>query len=134
MPELKHIPLHEIDEPPLPMRGKMNEEKLMQLMNSIVNIGQQLPAQVKLVDGRYQIASGHRRYIALQRLSRDTMMCLVYGHDEKLDLSAMVSENLDREDVNAAEEALFYAQVQEQHNFDEAGLCTFVKREPDYIA
>ncbi len=134
MPELKHIPLHEIDAPPLPMRARMNEAKLTELMNSIVNIGQQLPAQVKLVDGRYQIVSGHRRFVALERLSRDKMMCLVYGPDEKLDVDAMVSENEDREEVNAAEQALFYAQLIDQRQLDEASLCALVKRTPDYIA
>lgn len=134
MPELKHIPLHEIDEPALPMRAKMDEGRLADLMNSIVNIGQQLPAQVKMVDGRYQIVSGHRRFIALQRLARDRMMCLVYGPDEKLDVEAMVSENEDREEVNAAEQALFYAQLMEQRGWGEEELCRGVKRTPDYIA
>ena len=134
MPELKHIPLHEIDEPPLPMRGRMDDGRLTELMNSIVNIGQQLPGQVKMVDGRYQIVSGHRRFIALQRLNRDTMMCLVYGPAEHLDVEAMVSENEDREEVNAAEQALFYAQLLEQRGWGEEELCRAVKRGPDYIA
>ncbi len=134
MPELKHIPLHEIDEPPLPMRARMNEAKLTELMNSIVNIGQRAPIEVKLVDGRYQINSGHRRFIAMQRLGRDRIMALVYGPEESCDVDAMVAENVDREDVNAAEEALFYAQVLEKYNLDEAGMCAKVKRSPDYIA
>jgi ParB family chromosome partitioning protein len=134
MPELRHVPLSEIDEPALPMRAKMDDTKLAELMNSITNIGQQLPAQVKMVNGRYQIVSGHRRFIALGRMSRDTMMCLVYGPDEKLDVEAMVSENEDREEVNAAEQGLFYAQLMEQRSWGEEELCRAVKRTPDYIA
>jgi|SRR5215471_1445440 len=134
MPELKHIPLHEIDEPPLPMRAKMDDEGLTRLMNSIVNLGQHTPAHVKLANGRYEIITGHRRYVALQRLGRERMMCLVYGPEENADEALMVSENEDREAVNAAEQALFYAQLLDKHNLDEAGLCARVKRPADYIA
>src|SRR5215831_14416559 len=116
------------------MRAQMDEGRLSELMNSIINIGQHTPAFVKVVDGRYRIFAGHRRYVALERLSRETMMCLLYGPDEKLDLETMVSENLDRDEVNAAEEALFYAQAMEERQLDEAGLCALVKREPHYIA
>jgi len=116
------------------MRAKMDDAKLAELMNSIVNIGQQLPAQVKLVAGRYQIVSGHRRLVALEKLGRDRMMCLVYAPNEVLDVEAMVSENEDREEVNAAEQALFYAQLLEQRNWGEEELCRAVKRSPDYIA
>jgi len=134
MPELKYISLHEIDPPSLPMRAKMDDAKLAELMNSIVNIGQQLPAQVKLIDGRYQIVSGHRRLVALEKLGRDKMMCLVYGPNEPLDVEAMVSENEDREEVNAAEQALFYAQLLDARGWGEEELCRAVKRSPDYIA
>lgn len=134
MPELKQIPLHEIDEPTLPMRAKMDDGKLVTLMNSIVNNGQHTPAFVKMVDGRYQIVSGHRRFVALQRLGRERMSCLVFGPDENCDENIKVSENEDREEVNAAEQALYYAQLLDQRGLDEAGLCALVKRAPDYIA
>lgn len=134
MPELKHIPLFLIDEPELPMRAQMDEGKLTELMNSIVQIGQQLPVQVREKDGRYEIITGHRRFIALHRLGRDNIMALVLKPGEDAGLAAMIAENSEREDVNRAEEAIWLAQILEKYNATEDQLCALVKRSPDYVA
>lgn len=134
MPELKHIALGLIDEPALPMRATMNEENMLSLMNSIVQIGQQLPVQLREQNGRYQIITGHRRFIAMQKLGRETIMSLVLKPGEDMGLAAMIAENSEREEVNRAEEALWLAQICDEHNATEEQLCALVKRSPDYVA
>lgn len=133
MPELKHIPLHLIDEPELPMRATMDDEKLMSLMNSIAQIGQQLPIQVRERSGRYEVITGHRRWVACTRLGREHIMALVMKPGEDQGPAAMIAENTEREDVNRAQEAIWMAQLVEQHGATEDSLCALVKKSPDYV-
>jgi ParB/RepB/Spo0J family partition protein len=133
MPELKNIPLHLIDEPDLPMRASMDEQKLLELQNSITNIGQRLPAEVIEKNGRYEIRTGHRRFVVLQRLGREHMMCLVLQAGEDAGYAGMLAENAEREGVNRAEEAVWMAQLVEKHNTTEDQLCALVKKSPDYV-
>lgn len=133
IPKLLRIPLHEIDPPELPMRATMDEGKMRELMDSIAALGQQLPAQVKMVNGRYQIVTGHRRFMACQKLGVKDLLCMVYPKGHEPDAAAMLAENAVRENVNRAEEALWMAQLVEHHGFTEEMLCNKVQRGPDYI-
>jgi ParB family chromosome partitioning protein len=133
MPELKNIPLHLIDEPRLPMRATMDDEKLTSLMNSIAQIGQQLPIQVRERDGRYEVITGHRRWVACTKLGREHIMALVMKPGEDQGPAAMIAENREREDVNRAQEAIWMAELVEKHNATEDSLCALVKMSPDYV-
>jgi ParB/RepB/Spo0J family partition protein len=133
MPELRRVPLHEIDEPQLAMRATLDDAKLLELQTNIATIGLLQPIGIFAREGRYEIEFGHRRFLAVRNLGWRDIPALVFGDDELQHGAAMVAENTLREDVNAAEEALFYAQLIERRNLDEEKLCALVKRSPDYI-
>lgn len=133
MPELRHIPLTDIDEPPLPVRATMDDGKLDELADSIRQIGLQLPIVVIRDNGRYRINTGHRRYVAHQRLGKHDIMCLVREPGEIEEVAAMVAENACREDVNPAEESIWLAQLVEQHGYTEEQLMQLTKHSADYI-
>lgn len=134
MPELKHIPLGLIDAPELAMRAEMSEEGLADLVESMRELGLQQPINVRVRSDRYQIISGHRRFLAAQQLAWDKIMSLVWDTDERTSYAQMLAENSVREDVNAAEEALWYAQLMDKFHLDEPGLLALVKRSPNYVA
>lgn len=133
MPELRRVPLHEIDQPQLPMRSQMDDAKLHELAQSMAAQGLLQPIGIFPSDGRYEIEFGHRRFLAAQQLGWPDIPALVFSPGELQNGAAMVAENTLREDVNAAEEALFYAQLLERYGWDESTLCDRVKRSPDYI-
>jgi ParB family chromosome partitioning protein len=133
MPELKTILLSEIDEPPLAIRLTMDDEALRDLGDSIRTIGLQQPITVIQEDGRYRIVTGHRRYIAHQRINRTEIMCLVRQPGEVEEIAAMVHENILREDVNPAEEAIFYARLVDEKGFGESQLMDLTHRSAEYI-
>lgn len=155
MPELRTIPIAEIDEPPLPMRASMDDGKLKELAESIADAGLQQPITVverkhkctcsELVEcdplsecptyagSRYEIVTGHRRFIAHQMLNRHEVLCIVRQPGEVEIAAAMIAENCCREDVNAAEEAIWMAQLVEQHGFTEEQLMKATRRSADYI-
>src|SRR2546428_792487 len=47
--------------------------------------------------------------------------------------AAKVAANLDREDWNPAQEAVYYRQLVDKYQLDEAGLCALVRRSADYV-
>jgi ParB family transcriptional regulator, chromosome partitioning protein len=133
MAELRTIPIAEIDEPPLPMRQTMNDAGLNELADSIREVGLVQPITVIADNGRFRIVAGHRRFLAAQKIGSQEIACIVRQAGDVSELATMVAENSCREDVNAAEEAVWYAQLVEQNNYTEAQLMQLTKRSADYI-
>lgn len=133
LPELENIPLALIAEPELPARERMDAEALDDLKASLAELGLLSPIVVKRYKSGFQVVAGHRRFLAARELRWREIRAFVYPanwHDAD---AAMLHENIVREQLNAAEEAVFFAQLLERHKLDEAGLCRLVKRSPDYI-
>lgn len=133
MPELRHIAVHLIDPPELAMRAELSDEGMAELKASLEAIGLQQPINVRVKDDRYQIISGHRRWLAAQQLGWRDIMALVWQAGDDAYFAQMLHENSVREDVNAAEEALWYAQLVEKFALDEAGLMLRVRKSASYI-
>lgn len=62
---------------PLGKTRNNDPAKVQQLRESIAEIGQQVPIDVLLVDGRYYGFSGCHRFEAMQTLGRETIKCRV---------------------------------------------------------
>jgi ParB family chromosome partitioning protein len=133
MPELRNLTLGEIDPPDLPIRIAMSDAKMKDLCDSMSKIGLLQPIVVKPVNGRYEIECGHRRFIAATQLGWPTIRALVFKPEELSEGAAMLAENICRESITAAEEALLFAQAQEKFSLDEDGLVAMFRRTPDYI-
>jgi ParB family chromosome partitioning protein len=90
---------------------------------SIAEHGQQVPILVRpspQTEGRYQVAYGHRRLEALQRLGRPVKAIVKHLSDEQL-VVAQGRENLERRDLSFIERALFAARL-EDHGFARSAL------------
>ena len=62
----------------------IDEDELNRLTESIKSMGQLTPATVRELDsGKYELLSGHKRYIALQRLGYKTILCRVCDFNDK---------------------------------------------------
>lgn len=155
MPELRELFTAEIDEPPLPIRMAMDEAKLAELSESMATTGllqpiavvqrvtyydanendyDSKPANIITEEAvRYEIIAGHRRFIAASRLGWAKIRCVVYQPGDINTRAAMLAENIHREDLSAAEEAVWFAQLLETDAPSEAELCTVVHKSPDYV-
>jgi ParB family transcriptional regulator, chromosome partitioning protein len=83
---------------------------------SIAEHGQQVPILVRPsseTDGRYQVAYGHRRLEALQRLGRPVKAIVKNLSDEQL-IVAQGRENLERRDLSFIERALFAMRLEDR--------------------
>jgi len=134
MSKLAKVLLSEIDQPKLPIRISMDETKMQDLCESMREIGLLQPIGLKTVDGRYEIEFGHRRFIAASRLKWREISAIVFSAKELAVGAAMLAENVEREDITAAEEAVLFAQAMERDKLDEAGLMKRFRRSANYIA
>jgi ParB family chromosome partitioning protein len=131
--ELRTIALSEIDEPELAIRLTMNDEQLQELAGSIRAIGLQQPITVVTSEGRYRIVTGHRRYLAHQMNNSTEILCVIRAPEEVQEIAAQVHENIIREDINPAEEAIFYARLVEEKGYNESDLMDLTQRSSAYI-
>ena len=103
---VKEIQLDKIKPGRFQPRSNFNNEKLIELTNSIKNQGVLSPILVRELGlNEFEVIAGERRLRASINAGLETIPCLV---DQKQDQDALISaliENLQREDLNAVEEA-----------------------------
>ncbi|KAA2212453.1 plasmid partitioning protein RepB [Teichococcus oryzae] len=100
-----------------------NDVELQALVQSIQEAGQQVPVLVRPhpdIPGRYQMAYGHRRLIAVRRLGFKLKAVIRPLTDAEL-VVAQGKENIERRNLTFIERALFAAHL-EQHGFDRPTL------------
>ncbi|NJN61298.1 MAG: ParB/RepB/Spo0J family partition protein [Coleofasciculaceae cyanobacterium RL_1_1] len=103
--EIKEISLSLLDLPPYQPRAYFDEIALTELATSIREHGVIQPVLVRpKLGGRYELLAGGRRYRACQAIDRATIPAIVRELDDRQALTATVTENLLREDLNPVEE------------------------------
>jgi ParB family chromosome partitioning protein len=103
--EIREIDLSLIDLPNYQPRAYFDETALAELTSSIRENGIIQPVLVRSkIGGRYELLAGGRRYRACQTIKRETIPAIVRELDDRQALTATVTENLLREDLNPIEE------------------------------
>jgi ParB family transcriptional regulator, chromosome partitioning protein len=104
--ELREIAVELIAPNPNQPRRSFEEESLMGLAESIRARGVLQPVLVRpLVDGRYELIAGERRWRAARMAQLETLPALVRRHDDAASLEIALIENMAREDLNPVEQA-----------------------------
>ena len=117
--EVKNIPLVRIHTSPLNPRKTIDEGDLQDLSNNIKQQGLLQPITVRPIEaddtnplgGEFEIVCGERRYRAVSMLEEDTIPCIVREMTDEEALDAMITENLQRQDVDPIEEAFAFGQL-----------------------
>ena len=117
--EVKNIPLVRIHTSPLNPRKTIDEGDLQDLSNNIKQQGLLQPITVRPIEaddtnplcGEFEIICGERRYRAVSMLEKDTIPCIVREMTDEEALDAMITENLQRKDVDPIEEAFAFGQL-----------------------
>ena len=111
------IATSDIDPNPNQPRRSFDEESLSQLADSIKEIGVLQPILVQEKKGRYQIVAGERRFRAARLAGLRTIPAIVRTFSAKEQLEAALIENLQREDLNAIEEAQAVRHLMDQCDY-----------------
>ena len=116
-------------------RANFDEDKLLELTDSIKKHGVLSPILVRdLGLNKYEVIAGERRLRASIKAGLKTIPCLV---DQKKDQDALESaliENLQREDLNAVEEARGYDRLKREFGLTQDEVATSTGKARSTIA
>jgi ParB family transcriptional regulator, chromosome partitioning protein len=105
-PELRELPVEQIEPNPEQPRGSFDANALEALVGSIAAAGLLQPLIVRpLEEGRYELVAGERRWRAAQKAGLDRVPAVIRSSPEDERLQAALIENMVREDLNPVEEA-----------------------------
>lgn len=109
---LLELPVSQIEPSPHQPRGHFDEEALVSLTASIIELGVLQPVLVRPLDqDRFELIAGERRWRAAKRAGLQSIPAVVRRVDDTTSLEQAVVENLHREDLNPLEEAGAYQQL-----------------------
>ncbi len=105
---VQNIPVELIDRNPYQTRTQFDETALNELAESIQVSGVIQPVTVRNHAGRFQLITGERRWLASQRAGKTTIPAIVRQVSNEQAMELTIIENLQREDLNAVEQARAY--------------------------
>ena len=118
-------------------RRHFDEAALDELAASIAVRGVIQPVIVRpLPDrpGRYQLVAGERRWRAVQRAQMEQIPAIIRDLTERDVMALALIENLQREDLNAIEEARAYQRLAEGEGMAQADIARMVDKSRSHIA
>ena len=118
-------------------RRQFVKESLEELTNSIKEQGVIQPIVVrpnKSFEGKYEIIAGERRWLAAQNAGLHEIPVVILNVDDVKSLEFAIVENVQRQDLNAIEEARGYQRLIEDFNYNQEKLSKFIGKSRSYIA
>ena len=131
---VRTLPVSQLEPHPEQPRRHFDEAALEELARSIEARGLIQPIVVRPWQGRYQIVAGERRWRAAQRAKLHEVPVIIREFDEAETLELALIENIQREDLNAIEEAEAYSKLIERFGHSQDALGKIVHKSRSHIA
>jgi ParB family transcriptional regulator, chromosome partitioning protein len=131
---VQRVPLDRIRPCPLQPRKDFSPDALRELADSIREQGIVQPLIVRDRDGYFELIAGERRWRAAQLLQLPEVPVIVRQADDRAVLELALIENLQRENLNAIEEAHGYAQLAEQFQLTQEEIAGKVGKSRAVVA
>ncbi|MCR5796805.1 MAG: ParB/RepB/Spo0J family partition protein [Eubacterium sp.] len=109
-------------------RVTFNEDKLIELAESIKVHGVVEPLLVTKKDGYYKIIAGERRWRAAKKIGLKKVPVIVRDYTDQEIMEIALIENIQREDLNPIEEAMAYQNLIEEYNLKQDELAERVAK------
>ena len=109
-------------------REEFNEDALQELAESIRQVGILSPLIVQKRGDRYEIIAGERRWRAARLAGLKEIPVIVKDLSDKEILEVSLIENIQREDLNAIEEAKAYRRLMEDYHLKQDELAERVSK------
>jgi ParB family chromosome partitioning protein len=131
---VRRVPLGRIRPCPLQPRKDFSDEALKELADSIREQGIVQPLIVRERGGFFELIAGERRWRAAQLLNLPEVPVITREADDRAVLELALIENLQRENLNAIEEAHGYAQLAEQFQLTQEDIAAKVGKSRAVVA
>ena len=132
--EVTQLPIAKIVPNKYQPRNIFNDEKILELSESIREHGVIQPIVVRKLKDGYEIIAGERRYRASKLIGLDKVPAIIRDYDDKKSASIAIVENIQREDLTAIEEALAYKQLIDLHGITQATLAKQMGKSQSTVA
>lgn len=109
-------------------RQYFDEDKLLELSESIRQYGVIQPILVQKRDNYYEIVAGERRWRAAKMAGLKEVPVIIKEFTEQEIVEISIIENVQREDLNAMEEAMGYQRLLEQFNLKQDEVAEKVSK------
>lgn len=133
-PGLRMLPVGSLSPHPSQPRRHFDEAALDELAASIAARGLIQPIVVRPLGKGFQIVAGERRWRAAQRARLHEVPVIIRDFDEAETLEVALVENIQRQDLNAIEEAEAYARLIGDYGHTQDALARIVNKSRSHIA
>ncbi len=133
-PGLRTLPVGSLAPHPDQPRRHFDEDALDELARSIERRGLIQPIVVRPHGKEYQIVAGERRWRAAQRAHLHEVPVIVRDLDDAETLEIALIENIQREDLNAIEEADAYRKLIAQFGHTQEALAKIVNKSRSHVS
>ena len=131
----KFINISEIQANPNQPRKNFKKEELQDLANSIKSKGILQPIVVRITkNNNYEIVAGERRWRGAQIAGMHEIPALIKEMNDDLVQEAALIENIQRENLNAVEEAKTYKAILNNNNSDYEKLSSTIGKSKSHIS
>ena len=131
---VREIEIGRIRPNPEQPRVQFSEEAIDELADSISQRGVLQPILLRPHDDGFEIVAGERRWRAAQRARLHTIPALVREIDDSTAAEIALIENIQREDLNAIEEAEGLHQLIRKHGHTQDGVAKLVHKSRSHVA
>ncbi|WAC20806.1 ParB/RepB/Spo0J family partition protein [Luteolibacter sp. SL250] len=131
---VRDVPLDQIVPSPLQPRTVFVESPLDDLVESIRQHGIIQPLIVRVVDGKYELIAGERRWRASKKLGLATAPIIEREASDRDVLEMALIENLQREGLNPMEEATGYVRLAKEFSLKQEEIAARVGKSRASVA
>ena len=114
-------------------RQRFDDESLNERAASIAERGVLQPIIVREVEGGYELVAGERRWRAAQKAQLHEIPAIIREFDDESSAEVALIENIQRENLNAIEEAEAYRQLIERYSHSQEVIAKLVGKSRSHI-
>ena len=134
---INKLPISELMSNKFQPRKNFDEDSLQDLTNSIKERGIIQPIIVRKSNherSKYEIIAGERRWLAAQKAGLHEVPVVITEADDLRSLEFAIIENVQRNDLNAIEEARGYQRLMDEFSYDQEKVAQFIGKSRSHIA
>ena len=134
---INKLPISELMSNKFQPRKNFDEDSLQDLTNSIKERGIIQPIIVRKSNherSKYEIIAGERRWLAAQKAGLHEVPVVITEADDLRSLEFAIIENVQRNDLNAIEEARGYQRLIDEFSYDQEKVAQFIGKSRSHIA
>jgi ParB family chromosome partitioning protein len=134
--EQRMVSIAEVRSSPLNPRKDFRDDELAELAESIRTKGLVQPIVVRPdgMSGGYEIVAGERRWRAAQKAGIHTIPVIIRELSDRELLELAIIENVQRQDLNAIEEATGYRELVERFDYSQEQLSEIIGKSRSHVA